>query len=295
MRYKGVFTALITPMQGDEVDSASMQRLVDAQLEAGIHGLVVNGTTAEAATLTSDEQVAMVELVMERVEGRVPVIAGVGTNVTRTTVERARRMEGLGVDGLLVVTPYYNRPSQAGLAAHFREVASAVSPSTSICLYNVPSRTAISMEPDTIESLAVLPNVDAIKEATTDMVRAARVIAAAGSNAAVLAGDDAAFLPMMALGASGIVSAAANVMPGPFVQLHKTYRWGDIDDARELAERYLAPILSLFKIVNPVGVKAACQLAGLIDSDAVRLPLVNATDAEKDALRGALTNGGLLD
>lgn len=294
MRYKGVFTALITPMRDGAVDVASMQRLVDAQLDAGVHGLVVNGTTAEAATLTTDEQVAMVEAVMERVEGRVPVIAGVGTNVTRTTVERSLNMERLGVDGLLVVTPYYNRPSQAGLAAHFREVAAAVSASTSICLYNVPSRTAISLEPETIESLAVLPNVDAIKEATTDMVRAARVIAAAGSNAAVLAGDDAAFLPMMALGASGIVSAAANVMPNPFVQLHKTYRWGDIDDARELAERYLDPILSLFAIVNPVGVKAGVEMVGLIDSDEVRLPLVRATDEEKEGLRLALTSGGII-
>jgi len=204
-------------------------------------------------------------------------------------------MENLGVDGLLVVTPYYNRPSQAGLAAHFREVASAVSADTSICLYNVPSRTAISLAPETIESLCVLPNVDAIKEATTDMVRAARVIAAAGSNAAVLAGDDAAFLPMMALGAGGIVSAASNVMPSPFVQMHETFRWGDIDAARELAEHYLDPILSLFQIVNPVGVKAAAQLLGLIDSDEVRLPLVLASEEEKEALKQALVRGGILD
>ncbi len=294
MRYQGVFTALVAPMRDGEIDRESVASLVDAQLDGGVHGLVVNGTTGEAATLTGDEQALLVELVMDRVEGRIPVIAGVGTNNTATTIERARRMEGMGVDGLLVVTPYYNRPSQAGLAAHFRAVAGAVSPSTSVCLYNVPSRTAVSLDPETIEALAVLPNVDAIKEATTDMLRASRVIAAVGDNAAVLAGDDAAFLPMLALGAKGIVSAASNVVPEPFVQLFKTYRWGDIDDARAVHALYLDPIMSMYAVVNPVGVKAAAALKGFIASDEVRLPLVGVTDAERETLREALTAGGLL-
>jgi 4-hydroxy-tetrahydrodipicolinate synthase len=294
MRYQGVFTALIAPMRDGEIDRESLHGLVDAQLAGGVHGLVVNGTTGEAATLSDDEQALLVELVQERVEGRVPIIAGVGTNNTAVTIQRAERMARQGVDGLLVVTPYYNKPSQRGLAAHFRAVAGAVSPSTSVCLYNVPSRTSVSLAPETIEALAVLPNVDAIKEATTDMLRASEVIAAVGDNAVVLAGDDAAFLPMLALGAKGIVSAASNVVPEPFVQLFKTYRWGDIDDARDVHARYLAPIMSMYAVVNPVGVKAAAKLKGLIASDEVRLPLVGVTDEERETLRRALTAGGLL-
>ncbi len=294
MRYQGVFTALITPMRDGAIDQASMRSLLDAQLEAGVDGLLVNGTTAEAATMSEAELAASVELVIDHVEGRVPVIAGAGTNDTRTTVARAQRMEALGVDGLLVVTPYYNKPSQAGLAAHFREVAAAVSPSTSICLYNVPSRTAISLAPETIESLAVLPNVHAIKEATTDMVRAALVAEACGDNAAVMAGDDAVFLPLLALGAGGIVSAAANVIPEAFVSLYKTYKWSTVSEARPIHSRWLAVILALYRVVNPVGVKAATQMRGWIESDEVRLPLVRMSDEERDALHAAMVEGGVL-
>ena len=295
MRYTGVFTALITPMRDGEVDHDSMRRLLDDQLDNGIDGLVVNGTTAEAATLSEDEQAATLEMVVDHVEGRVPVIAGVGTNDTRTTVARAQRMEQLGVDGLLVVTPYYNRPSQRGLADHFRTVAGAVSPSTSICLYNVPSRTAVSLAPETIESLAVLPNVDAIKEATTDMLRAVLVLEACGDNAVVMAGDDAAFLPMLALGATGIVSAASNVIPDAFVQLHKTYKWSTVSEARPIHRRWLGVIRSLFEVVNPVGVKAAAHLRGLIEAPDVRPPLAGMSDAELETLREALVTGGVLD
>ncbi len=294
MMYRGVFTAMIAPMRDGELDRGSVESLLDAQIEAGVHGVVVNGTTGEAATLTDDEQVRLLEWVLERVEGRVPVVAGVGTNVTRTTIERARRAERTGVDGLLVVTPYYNKPTQAGLVEHFRAVAGSVSPSTSVILYNVPGRTAVSLAPESIESLAVLPNVAAIKEATTDMERAAAVIAAAGDNAAVLAGDDTAFLPMLALGAKGIVSAVSNVIPEPFVRTHKHFDWGDIDDAREVHYRYFEPTRALLSVVNPLGVKAAAQMTGLIASDEVRMPLVQMSDEAKARLREALVAGGIV-
>jgi len=294
MMYRGVFTAMIAPMRDGELDRTSVESLVDAQLEAGVHGLVVNGTTGEAATLTDDEQGQLLEWVMEKVEGRVPVVAGVGTNVTRVTVERAQRAERLGVDGLLVVTPYYNKPTQAGLIEHFRAVAGAVSPTTSVVLYNVPGRTAVSLAPDSIEALAVLPNVVAVKEATTDMDRAAAVIAAAGDNASVLAGDDTAFLPMLALGAKGIVSAVSNVIPEPFVQTHKLFNWGDIDEAREIHYRFFAPTRALLSVVNPLGVKAAAQMTGLIASDEVRLPLVQMDEDTRARMRDALVAGGIV-
>ena len=294
MMYRGVFTAMIAPMRDGELDRTSVESLVDAQLEAGAHGLVVNGTTGEAATLTDDEQGQLLEWVMEKVEGRVPVVAGVGTNVTRVTVERAQRAERLGVDGLLVVTPYYNKPTQAGLIEHFRAVAGAVSPTTSVVLYNVPGRTAVSLAPDSIEALAVLPNVVAVKEATTDMDRAAAVIAAAGDNASVLAGDDTAFLPMLALGAKGIVSAVSNVIPEPFVQTHKLFNWGDIDEAREIHYRFFAPTRALLSVVNPLGVKAAAQMTGLIASDEVRLPLVQMDEDTRARMRDALVAGGIV-
>lgn len=294
MMYRGVFTAMIAPMRDGELDRTSVESLLEAQLDAGVHGLVVNGTTGEAATLTDDEQARLLEWVMEKVEGRVPVVAGVGTNVTRTTVERAQRAEGMGVDGLLVVTPYYNKPTQAGLIEHFRAVAGGVSPSTSVVLYNVPGRTAVSLSPESIETLTLLPNVVAVKEATTDMDRAAAVIAAAGDNAAVLAGDDTAFLPMLALGAKGIVSAVSNVIPEPFVQTHKLFNWGDIDEARETHYRFFEPTRALLSVVNPLGVKAAAQMTGLIASDEVRLPLVQMDEVARARLREALVRGGIV-
>lgn len=292
MRYKGVFTALITPMMDGVLDHGSLRSLIETQLEHGIDGLVVNGTTGETPALTIDEQVQMVEWVMEKVGGRIPVIAGVGTNNTQTTIERARRMERLAVDGLLVVTPYYNKPNQAGLERHFRTVADSVD--TSIILYNVPSRTAVSLAPDTIAALAMLPNVEAIKEATVDMERAAQVIAAAGDRAAVFAGDDTAFLPMLALGAKGIISAASNVIPGPFARLYKKFSWGDLDDARDVHYTYLDVIRAMLAQVNPLGVKVAAQLAGVIDSDEVRVPLAQMSDDDKALLREILAAGGVV-
>jgi len=292
MRYKGVFTALITPMKDGELDHASLRSLIELQIEHGVDGLVVNGTTGEAPALTAKEQSQMVEWVMEEVGGRVPVIAGVGTNNTRTTIENARRMEQLAVDGLLVVTPYYNKPTQAGLDRHYRAVADAVD--TSIILYNVPGRTAVSLAPDTIASLAVLPNVEAIKEATVDMDRASQVIAAAGDHAAVLAGDDTIFLPMLSLGAKGIVSAASNVIPEPFAQLYKKFSWGDLDEAREVHYTHFDVIHAMLAQVNPLGVKVAAQLAGIIDSDEVRTPLAQMNQAERTLLKEILVRGGVI-
>lgn len=292
MRYKGVFTALITPMKDGELDHGSLKSLLESQIEHGVDGLVVNGTTGETPALTQREQIQMVEWVMEEVGGRVPVVAGVGSNNTQTTIENARRMEQLAVDGLLVVTPYYNKPNQAGLDVHFRAVADAVE--TSIILYNVPGRTGVSLAPDTIASLAVLPNVEAIKEATVDMERASQVIAAAGDHAAVLAGDDTAFLPMLALGAKGIVSAVSNVIPEPFAKLYKMYSWGDLDEARELHYAYFGVIRAMLSEVNPLGVKVAAQTVGLIDSDEVRTPLAQMSEADKALLREMLSAGGVV-
>ena len=294
MLYRGVFTALIAPMRDGELDRASLDSLLDDQLASGIHGMVVNGTTGEAATLSLDEQDRLIDWVMEKIEGRIPVIAGVGSNDTAKTVKRARQAERLGADGLLVVTPYYNKPTQAGLVEHYRAVAGAVSPSTSVVLYNVPSRTSISLDPESIETLALLPNVEAIKEATCDVERAARVMAAIGDNAVMMAGDDTAFLPMLALGAKGIVSAASNAIPQPFVRIFELFSWGDLDAAREVHYRALEPMRALFSVVNPLGVKAAAQMKGLIESDEARLPLLQVDQAAKDRIREALVTGGLL-
>lgn len=292
MRYRGVFTALIAPMKDGELDPDSLELLLEDQMAKGVDGLVINGTTGEAATLSEDEQIRMIEWVTEKVDGTLPIIAGVSTNDTRTAIKKAERLDDLGVDGLLVVTPYYNKPNQAGLVEHFRAVAGSVG--TDIVLYNVPSRTAVSLAPKSIETLAVLPNVKAIKEATTDMVRASEVIAAAGDQMAVFAGDDIAFLPMLSLGAAGIVSAASNAITRPFVDIFKHFNWGDLDEAREVHYRYLAPIQALYAVVNPLGVKTAAQLKGLIDTDEVRLPLAAMSDAERETLKNALTEGGVI-
>jgi len=279
-------------MKDGALDPDSLELLLEDQMDKGVDGLVINGTTGEAATLSEDEQIQMVEMVNDKVDGTLPVIAGVSTNDTRTAIARAKRLDNVGVDGLLVVTPYYNKPNQQGLVEHFKAVAGSVG--TSIVLYNVPSRTAVSLSPKSIETLAVLPNVKAIKEATVNMERASDVIAAAGDHMAVLGGDDTAFLPMLSIGATGIVSAASNAITRPFVDIFKHFNWGDLDEAREVHYRYLAPIKALYQVVNPLGVKTAAQLKGLIDTDEVRLPLAPMSDEERETLKKALTDGGII-
>ena len=288
---RGAYTALVTPFTTDgELDEAAFRRLVHWQVLAGIDGLVPCGTTGEAPTLSTDERdrlIAMtVEIVAERPSrARVQVIAGTGTNDTRATIAATRRAAALGADAALVVAPYYNRPDGRMLEAHFRAVADEGD--LPIVVYNVPSRTGTNVDVATFLRLAAHPRVIAIKEASGNLEQIARICAERPRDVAVLAGDDAWTLPILALGGDGVVSVASNEIPGEMVALCAAARSGDWDAARRAHERWLPLFLANFRgAPNPVPVKAALEAMGLLDSDAVRAPLLSLEAEPRAALAG---------
>jgi 4-hydroxy-tetrahydrodipicolinate synthase len=271
-QFRGVFTALVTPMHPDgSVDDESLARLVDAQIAAGIHGLVPCGTTGEAATLSHAEHIHVVEVVTKAAAGRVPVIAGAGSNSTREAIELAQACKELGVTATLQVVPYYNKPPQAGLVRHFEAIADAVA--LPMVLYNVPGRTVTDMQPETVGRLAKHPNIVGIKDATADMHVAAQLRERCGDAFCLLSGDDFTMLPFWATAGDGVISVVSNPAPKLIVALHEAFMAGALDKARKLNHRQLALTRLLFAAPNPVPVKAAMHMLGIGGAE-VRLPLL---------------------
>jgi 4-hydroxy-tetrahydrodipicolinate synthase len=297
---RGALTALVTPFTADgALDEDAFRRLVRWQVLAGIDGLVPCGTTGEAPTLSSDERdrliAATVETVAERPSrARVTVVAGTGTNDTAATIRATRRAAALGADAALVVAPYYNRPDGRMLEAHFRAVAD--DGDLPIVVYNVPSRTGTNVDADTFLRLAEHPRVVAVKEASGNLEQIARICRDRPRDVAVLAGDDAWTLPILALGGDGVVSVASNEIPGEMVALCAAARAGDWGTARSHHERWLPLFLANFRgAPNPVPAKAALALMGLLDSDAVRGPLLPLDDEPRAALAAVLRATGLVE
>ena len=297
---RGAFTALVTPFTSDgAVDEAAFRRLVRWQAMAGIDGLVPCGTTGESPTLTPAERewliATTVEVVAERASrGRIPVIAGTGTNDTATTIAATRRAAELGADAALVVAPYYNRPDGRMLEAHFRAVADEGD--LPIVVYNVPSRTGANVDAATFLRLAEHPRVIAVKEASGNLEQIARICRERPRDVAVLAGDDAWTLPILALGGDGVVSVASNEIPGELVALCAAAHAGDWDAARRLHERWLPLFLANFVgAPNPVPAKAALAMMGLLDSDAVRAPLLSLDPDGRAAMAVTLRSLGLVE
>ena len=287
--FEGVITALVTPFDRGAVDLAKLDELVEAQIEGGVAALSPCGTTGEAPTLDLDEKTRVIERVVKRARDRVPVIAGTGSYSTRETVELTRRAKELGARGALVVTPYYNRPSQEGLFRHYTEVAEHGG--LPVLLYNVPGRSGVNLLPETAFRLSAHPNVQAIKEASGSLDQASRLVA--HGRLSVLSGDDSLTVPMMAIGAKGVVSVASNLLPRPMADLVRAAATGDAETARVL-HLSLFPILrALFLETNPVPVKTALRLAGRLNGE-VRLPLVPMTRENEEALRVVLVEAGLL-
>jgi 4-hydroxy-tetrahydrodipicolinate synthase len=297
---RGAYTALVTPFAPDgSVDEAAFRRLVRWQVLAGIDGLVPCGTTGEAPTLSPDERdgliAATVETVAERPSrGRVHVIAGTGTNDTAATIRATRRAANLGADAALVVAPYYNRPDGRMLEAHFRAVADEGD--LPLVVYNVPSRTGTNVDAATFLRLAEHPRIIGIKEASANLEQIARICAMRPRDVAVLAGDDAWTLPVLALGGNGVVSVASNEIPGEVVNLCVAARAGDWEAARRVHERWLPLFLANFRgAPNPVPVKAALMAMGLLESDAVRAPLLTLEPDPRADLTELLRGLGLVD
>ena len=297
---RGAFTALVTPFTADgAVDEDALRRLVRWQVLAGIDGLVPVGTTGEAPTLTPVERDRVIAITVETVaerasRGRVPVVAGTGTNDTAATIAATQRAAALGADAALVVAPYYNRPDGRMLEAHFRAIADEGG--LPIVVYNVPSRTGTNVPADVFLRLAEHPRVIAIKEASGNLEQIARICRDRPRDVAVLAGDDAWTLPILALGGDGVVSVASNEIPGELVALCDAAQAGDWDAARRIHERWMPLFFANFVGgPNPVPVKAALELMGLLEVDAVRMPLLPLTTAARADLAATLRSLGLVE
>jgi 4-hydroxy-tetrahydrodipicolinate synthase len=289
--FKGVITALVTPFLGDAVDEEALRRLVDEQIRAGIDGFVPVGTTGESPTVSVEEHIRIIKIVVEETRKRVPVIAGTGANATREAIELTREARAVGADGTLQVTPYYNRPTQDGLFRHFKAIAEAVP--LPIVVYNVPGRTACDLLPETMERLCEVPLVVGIKEATGSAQRAAQIISRVGDRMVVLSGDDATAFPLYALGAQGCISVVSNVAPADMAAMWDAAAAGNWKKARELHYRVFPLSEGLFIEANPIPVKAALAMMGKI-TDEIRAPLYPMAGANREKVRKILTDLNLI-
>jgi 4-hydroxy-tetrahydrodipicolinate synthase len=285
--FTGVITALVTPFRNDALDEAALRRLVDEQIAAGVDGLVPVGTTGESPTLTFEEHIRVIKVVVEAAKKRVPVIAGTGANSTREAIELSKAAREVGADGMLQVTPYYNRPGQEHLYRHFKAIVEAVPLPT--ILYNVPSRTGCDLLPETIARLCELPQIVAVKEATGSALRAMQVIARMGDRLTVLSGDDAVAFPLFALGARGVISVVSNVAPADMSAMWDAAAAGNWQRARDLHYKLLPLSEGLFVEVNPIPVKAALAMMGRI-ADELRPPLYPLAGGHREKLRAALAD-----
>ena len=289
--FTGACTAMVTPFSAEGVDHERMGKLLDFQAENGTKAIVLAGTTGENATLEIHEYERLVDLSVRAVDGRMKTIVGVGGNDTRRCAENARFAAGCGADAVLLTAPYYNKTTQAGLIAHFTAVADASS--VPLILYNVPGRTAIGIAPETCRALAEHPNINGVKEASGDVSLAARVLSECGDRLNVWSGNDDLTLPLMALGAKGVISVASNIVPAAIARLCEECLNGDFAAAGRINRRYAELTRLLFAETNPIPVKAAMELMGL-DSGLLRLPLVPMSDGNRSLLRDCLRRLALI-
>ena len=288
--FKGVITALITPLRDGKVDEAAFTRLLERQIAAGIHGVVPMGTTGESASLSLDEHKRVVELCVQVAAGRIRVIAGAGSSATDKAIELARFAKTVGADGALVVTPYYNRPSQQGLALHFEAIAEAVQ--LPVLLYNVPGRTGVDLSNETVARLAAHPNIVGIKDATGDLSRISWMRANINGQFDLISGDDPSYLGYHAHGGVGVISVTSNVAPEGMVALHEAAAAGDYATARDWQDRLIGLHKALFLDNSPSPAKYALSRLQLC-SEEVRLPLAPTAEAVKPAIDRAMAEAGI--
>lgn len=289
--FAGLTVALITPFQDGAVDEGALRRLVDWQVEQGTDCVSPCGTTGESPTLSHEEHERVISIVCEQAAGRIKVMAGTGSNSTAEAVRLTRRAKEAGADGALMVAPYYNKPMQDGFYEHFRAVAEAVE--IPIVLYNIPGRTSKNMEPETICRLGEIPNIVAIKEATGSMDQASQILN--GSDLTVLSGDDSLTLPLLAIGGSGVVSVAGNIVPRDILAMLAAWKAGEVSQAQALHHKLFPLCRDMLGLAtNPIPLKAAMQLLGR-DTGEVRLPLTRLHEADLPKLEQTLQSYGLMD
>jgi len=290
--FQGSIVALVTPFRGEAFDEAAYRELIEWHIAEGTDGLVPCGTTGEAPTLSHDEHKHVVEVCIDSAAGRVPVIAGTGSNATAEAVDLTRHAKAAGANAALVVTPYYNKPTQEGLYQHFKTIQDAVD--IPIIIYNIPPRSVIDMSVETMARLAELPNIAGVKDATQDLTRPMRTRLAIGGDFCLLSGEDGTALPFMAGGGHGCISVTANAAPRLCADMQRAWRDRDLATALELQDRLMPLHGALFCESNPCPVKYALSLLGKCTAE-VRLPLAEISDASKGIVRQAMTSAGLLN
>ena len=289
--FQGVLTALITPFLNGEVDERALSEYVEWQIDSGVDGVVPCGSSGESATMSHAEHKRVVELVVEVAAGRVPVVAGTGSNNTKEAIQLTQHAKDAGADGALLISPYYNKPTQEGIIAHYEAVANETQ--FPLMIYNIAGRTASNIEPATIARMATHEHIVGVKEASGDLDQVAHIIAGCPEDFSVLSGDDALVLPMLALGGRGVICTTSNIAPSQMVELVRAHRSGDEERARTLHYQLLPLFDALFCETNPIPVKAAVALMGKIGSE-IRLPLTPLTDANRDRLQVVMKDAGLL-
>ncbi len=290
--FRGAFVAIVTPFTDGQIDEQGLVDLIEFHIANGTHGIVPCGTTGESATMSHEEHHRVVQLTVKTVAGRVPVLAGSGSNSTAEAIELTRHAKESGADGVLMVSPYYNRPSQEGIYQHYRAVAEAVA--IPIILYNVPSRTSSNILPATVARLAEVPGIAGIKEATGDLNQVSEVIRLCPDDFAVLSGDDFTSMPTVLLGGTGVISVTSNVAPKDMAAMMEAALAGDLARAKELHYRLFPLMQAMFYDTNPVPAKKTLELMGRIKSGAPRLPLAPMNDETLARLKVALTDYGLI-
>ena len=284
--FRGTYTALVTPFKNDEVDTEAFERLIEGQIDAGITGIVPVGTTGESPTLSESERHQVIERAVQVARGRCQVIAGTGSNSTRNAIAHTREAEKMGVDGALLVAPYYNKPSQEGLFRHFEAIARETS--LRVVLYNIPGRCGIDISADTVVRLAeACPNIVSIKEASGSVDRVSELAIRLPAEFTILSGDDSLTLPFLAVGAVGVVSVVSNLFPAEVARMVSLFMEGKAEEARRLHQKFFPLFKDAFIEPNPVPAKTALAWRGMMSADC-RLPLVAMTAANAERLRQTL-------
>jgi len=289
--FKGCGTAIATPFTNDDVNYDEFKKLIEFQINQGTDAIIVCGTTGESSTMSDTEKKKTIEFAVKTVAGRIPVIAGTGGNNTKAVIELTKYAESVGVDGVLIVTPYYNKTTQTGLIAHYKAICNNTK--LPVILYNVPSRTGVNISPETCLELSKIDNIVAIKEASGNLSQIAKIASLCGDNLHIYSGNDDQVLPILSLGGLGVISVLSNIAPKKFSDMHKDFFNGNITSATKTQLESIELIDALFSEVNPIPVKTALNLLGY-NFGKPRLPLVELSDKNKQSLIEAMKNYGLL-
>lgn len=294
--FEGSIVAIVTPFKNGRVDEKALKKLVEFHIKSGTSGLVPCGTTGESSTLSLEEHERVIDITIRAAHGaatrkRIPVIPGTGSNNTAEAIELTRHAEKVGADGALLVSPYYNRPTQKGLYLHFRAIAQSVK--IPILLYNIQSRTGVNIEPETMCRLADIENIVGVKESSGNLEQMSKIVSLCGDRLELISGDDALTLPVLGIGGKGVISVVANIVPKDVANMCRAFKAGDIKKAQQLHYKLLCLTKAMFLETNPIPIKTAMGLLGMIEPE-LRLPLCSMSDANLEKLKAELMSYGLL-